>query len=316
MQSLRRVVSDHQLVVHCAGPFERLPLEPLDAAIDCGIDYIDISENRRFHQEVMDRQQAIAGAGIAVMSGFSVVPVMAAMFAEMVKGELARIDTIRTYASPDTRHHRGRAMFETMLYGAGRDFEFNNGEHLEASFGWSHPEWIEFPPPVGRRLVYRVFGMADQDVLPAVVGANSVEFKAGCEFAFLNRCLSGLTRVSRAIPVVSLVRLHGFVRGLAWLAGRFGRSGGAAMFEFGNQAASDHRRVAVVSRDRGEVIPIVVAAIAADMWCRGQVPVNGIVGPTDWINLGEFLKQLETRDLKILAQAQGQSTTFQVTSDS
>jgi saccharopine dehydrogenase-like NADP-dependent oxidoreductase len=105
-----------------AGPFEKMPIEPLDAAIDLGIDYVDISENRLFRNELIKRSDRIAGAGIRVMNGFSVVPGMSALFGRHLSPHFEELSSIRTFAAPDTRRHRGRAMFRTMLYGAGRRF--------------------------------------------------------------------------------------------------------------------------------------------------------------------------------------------------
>jgi saccharopine dehydrogenase-like NADP-dependent oxidoreductase len=59
-----------------------MPLEPLVAAIELGIDYIDISENRRFRNELIEKSDRIADAGIRVMNGFSVVRGMSALFAK------------------------------------------------------------------------------------------------------------------------------------------------------------------------------------------------------------------------------------------
>src|SRR5690554_4550733 len=49
---LERIVQGHDLVIHCAGPFQYLPLNPLHAAIRTSTPYIDIAEDRIFARRV------------------------------------------------------------------------------------------------------------------------------------------------------------------------------------------------------------------------------------------------------------------------
>jgi saccharopine dehydrogenase-like NADP-dependent oxidoreductase len=67
--ALREVMRGHGLVLHAAGPFEKMPIAPLDAVIDLGIDYVDISENRLFRNTLIERSERIAGSDIRVMNG-------------------------------------------------------------------------------------------------------------------------------------------------------------------------------------------------------------------------------------------------------
>jgi hypothetical protein len=105
--------------------------------------------------------EPIRRAGIAVASGMSVAPAMEALFAEMLRGRSDSLTSVRTFAAPDTRKHRGRAMFHTMLTGVGRPFRQPGDGNLRQSRkpgrqsrkpgrqvrGWTEPEWVEFPPP-------------------------------------------------------------------------------------------------------------------------------------------------------------------------
>lgn len=306
--SLRRTAMDHGLIVHAAGPFELLPLEPLDVAIDLRVDYIDISENRLFRQAVLDREGRIADAGIHVLSGFSVVPGMSALMTRIVAPHFDRLQSVRTFAAPDTRRHRGRAMFRTTLYGAGRPFRTVKDGRPSDATGWSEPEWVEFPPPAGRVLTYLVFGMADLDLLPPKFGVKTVEFKAGCEHPFLNRLLSGAGSIRRRLPI-PLERLGPIVRGISWLAGRFGRGGGAAMFEITGvrDGALTTDVIAIVSNTDGEEIPVTMAGVASEAWERKELPHPGIVDSANWIDPNRFIIGLEARDLGALIRVDGNS---------
>jgi NAD(P)-dependent dehydrogenase (short-subunit alcohol dehydrogenase family) len=61
-RALRDAIRGSAVVVHCAGPFQRLPLEPLRAAIATDVHYVDISEDRAYRRQVltMDTQACAA----------------------------------------------------------------------------------------------------------------------------------------------------------------------------------------------------------------------------------------------------------------
>ncbi len=192
LDALTRYVAGSRLVIHCAGPFRYLPLNPLRAAIDAGVDYIDIAEDREFARRVQALAPAIEAAGITALSGISVVPGMEALFTQLMLPYFDRVHAVRTFAAPDTRKHRGSAMFNTMLWGVGRPFKQLRRGRLVPVYGWGEPEWVDFPPPLGKRLTYLVLEMADLDVMPRLFGGHgleTVEFKAGSERPFLNRLL-------------------------------------------------------------------------------------------------------------------------------
>ena len=74
LSSLKRVVAKSNVVVHCAGPFQYLPLNPLRAAIDAQVNYVDIAEDREFARKVQALSPECLSAGITVLNGISVVP--------------------------------------------------------------------------------------------------------------------------------------------------------------------------------------------------------------------------------------------------
>src|SRR5262245_54507618 len=48
LESLKHHAQGCRLIIHCAGPFGRLPLNPLRTAIEVGAHYIDIAEDREY----------------------------------------------------------------------------------------------------------------------------------------------------------------------------------------------------------------------------------------------------------------------------
>ncbi|MDQ3991540.1 MAG: saccharopine dehydrogenase NADP-binding domain-containing protein, partial [Actinomycetota bacterium] len=190
LSRLTQLAEQCEILVNFAGPFQDAPLEPIRAAWAAGAHYIDVAEDRAMGRRVRELDEDVRRARIAAFNGLSVVPGMEALFANMLAPCFDRLTSFRGFAAPDTKRHRGKAMFWTMMYGVGREFVLPSGGRPRRARGWSEGEWVRFPPPLGDRLVYLVLEMADADLLPELFGVDTVEFKAGSEWPILNRLLA------------------------------------------------------------------------------------------------------------------------------
>jgi Saccharopine dehydrogenase NADP binding domain len=303
---LRRIVTGAALVFHCAGPFGRLPLEPLDVAIECGAHYVDIAEDRAFGHAVRERDRAAHAAGVAVLTGSSVVPAMEALVLRWAGRELGPIAGLRTFVAADVRRRRGVALVETMLANVGRPFDRLRAGRMGRAHGWTEPEWVDFPPPIGSRLTHLVGEMADLDVLPAHFGLEMLELKAASDLTLVNRALglAGAVRARTGHPAWE--RAAPLVRAVSALAGRIGDDAGATMFEL--TMASDRRVEAVAfsaERDGGR-IPIAVAGLAAEELLGGRVRSRGVVPAEVWVTPERFIKGLRQRGLSAWHRPDGQ----------
>jgi len=301
IKNLEELTGTCDVIVHCAGPFQPLPLNPLYAAIQAKVDYVDISEDRIYYRKVRELEEAIRAAGITVLSGMSVAPAMEILFASLIKDSFDQVVSIRTFAAPDTRKHRGQAMFHTMLLGVGRSFLQPSDGKLREVWGWTEPEWVEFPPPLGKRLTYLVLEMADLDLLPELFKVKTVEFRAGTEWAFLNRLLGFSASVRKLTGFPNWESFTPFVRSLSWLVGRFGKDAGGAVFEI--KGLVNHslvtRRMAITARRDGGLIPAVLASISTKKLISGDLQQRGLIPLNSWISPEELLKEFADRNLEI-----------------
>lgn len=298
--ALDRVVAGVDVVVHCAGPFHTLPLGPLHAALRAGVPYVDIAEDRAFLHAVHDLEAARQSSG-AVMSGLSVSPGMEALFGQRLATRFDRMTSLRTFAAPDTRKHRGPAMFNTMLTGVGAAFQQPRDGTMRTVHGWTEGEWVEFPPPVGKRLTYLVLEMANLDLIPALLGVGTVEFKAGTEWPSLNRMLNAAARIRAATGHPAWERMTPLVRGFSWLVGRVGKDEGGVIFEGTGlvNGETQRHRIALMGERDGGLIPSVLAAIAVARLLTGELQAQGLVPLDGWIAPGSLLRELTRRSLAV-----------------
>lgn len=307
--ALARLVAGAAAVVHCAGPFQAMPagrghpLGPLRAALAAAVPYVDISEDRAFRRAVLE---LAAGTDVPVLTGASVVPGMQVLVtAELARG-LDDVVAVRCAAAPDTRRHRGDAMFRAMLHGAGLTFLAPRDGTATRIRGWSEPEWVVFPPPLGRRLVYQVYEMADVDILVELFAAGTVTFKAGSEFAWLNRAL-GVASAARARfgRPRRPERLTSLVRGLSWLVGRVGDEAGGFFVEVtGHRADRVIRQAIGMTAEReGGRIPALLAAIAVEEFLSGRPSRRGVLPLDGWLAAERMWSGLAARDVALWRRA-------------
>jgi len=310
--ALVRAVAGAAVVANCAGPFQALagrpqPLGPLHAALEAGVPYVDIGEDGSFRAAAL---RAATDARAPVLPGVSVVPALQEIaLADLARG-LDRVTEIRCAAAPDTRRHRGDAMFRAMLHGLGSRFQAPRDGRLQWTHGWSEPEWATFPEPIGRRLVYQVYEMADLEVLSDLYGADTISFKAGSEYAGLNRLLgvAALLRARTGRPRRP-ERLTTVVRASSWLVGRFGDDSGGFLVEVtGQQAGCPVRRgFAMTAAADGGRIPSLLAGIAVQEVLNGRLTAPGYGPPQVWLTPQQAWQALAARGVALWRRDEDES---------
>jgi hypothetical protein len=299
--ALRRLAQGVDVIVHCAGPFTRLPLHPVDVAIDLGLPYVDIAEDRAFAKAVRLRQARAIASRVPLLTGMSVCPAMEALAIRHLQPAFDSVSALRTYAAPDTKRHRGPAMFETMLFGAGRRFEHPNANRGRDAYGWTEPEWFDLPPPIGRRLTFRIHDMADVDLLPATFGLEYVAFKAGSEWPALNTLVGLAAQVRRRTGHPDWTHIARPARALSRIIGRGGREEGGVAFELtglkgGTKATAS---VAITAEHHGGRIPSLLASMATQEILTGRYSSPGVADIAGWIDPDRWLEGMSTRGLSV-----------------
>lgn len=107
-RALRAALADVDVVAHCAGPFSATSRDMVDACLDTGTHYVDITGEIDVFEEIYARDDEAAQAGVVLLpgAGFDVVPTdcLAAMLAERLPeaSELELAFTVAGGISPGT----------------------------------------------------------------------------------------------------------------------------------------------------------------------------------------------------------------------
>ncbi|MEM7305147.1 MAG: saccharopine dehydrogenase NADP-binding domain-containing protein [Planctomycetota bacterium] len=295
------------VAVHAAGPYVGLEPHVAEAAIELGLPYVDLADDRAFYGRVRALDDRAREAGVPLMPGASAVPGLSGVFARAAEAELGPLRAVRSAAAPGTYGSRGGGTFVTLLTGAGRPLRVPDLAGPRDAWGWSEPEWTAFPAPVGRRRTYLAVDVADLELFPERFGARRVEFRAGSEFPWLNALLGLVARVRRRIGIPRLERWEPWARYAVGAVGQFGTRAGGLWVETTSEpdaAASPprplrRRRYAVVSADRGAWIPALPAAILTARLLRGEAPPPGLAPPWTWGAPEAFAAELTARGFPV-----------------
>lgn len=88
--ALRAALAEVQVVAHCAGPFARTSRDMVDACLDTGTHYLDITGEIDVFEDIYARDDEAAQAGVVLLpgGGFDVVPTdcLAALLAARLPG--------------------------------------------------------------------------------------------------------------------------------------------------------------------------------------------------------------------------------------
>ena len=303
--SVQRALAGASVVVNCAGPYQSQGPTLMHEAIANRVHYVDLAEDRALVREAQNSHEAASIAGVILLSGLSVVPALAAFLAESIRGDFDNTLSIRTFIAPGTRGSRGVATVRSLLGGVGRPLHLLRDERETILRGWSEPEWVEFPPPIGWRLEYLAIENADRDVLAREFGAQRVEFKAGSEFPWLNRALAIVARCRAWTGFPPLDRWASPLRVcLQWL-GWFGTDAGGVLVEVAGTkiGRTVAQQLAVVADRQGERIPSLLAAIAVGALLRGELTARGALPLSSWLGREQLFDELRSRGLRLWSKS-------------
>jgi saccharopine dehydrogenase-like NADP-dependent oxidoreductase len=298
--SVRRTIAGTDLVIIAAGPFQGMPLAALEACIAQQVPYLDVADDRDFVRRAYELvEMAATRNGALALIGCSVVPGLTSLLTRFAQTTIPRITQTKICISPGTRHPRGPGSFACLLSTVGREFSAPREGREAPVTGWTEPERVSFPAPMGDRTAYRVVDIADHFIQPRYFGTRTVEFRIGSELGALNLVLSavGLARKAFRVPLSWLV---GMGRLLIQVASLFGSTAGGVMVEVTGYAGEERRRETwcVLAADGGERIPSMIAAIAAGMVLRKEITGSGIVPLPDWITRDQLIKELAARGIR------------------
>lgn len=152
--ALKTLIASCDLVVHCAGPFHRRDGRVLKTCIDCGVDYLDVSDCRSFHQRAIAYHNRAVAASVTAILHTGIFPGISNSLVRLACDRLDRPESIHLSYAVGGTGGAGLTVMRTTFLGLQNPFEVWQAGRWQEVRPYSDREVVAFPEPVGRVGVY------------------------------------------------------------------------------------------------------------------------------------------------------------------
>lgn len=261
-----------QVVVDCAGPFDKGRTELIEAAIGARCHYVDLADSRAFVASVGRFDSAARAVGIAVIAGASTTPALTHAVVEAATEAWLSVDSVDVALVPGNRTPRGRAVVESVLGWVGQRVRVFHEGSWATGRGWTSGRRVSIEGLKPRRAF--LADVPDLDMLPARFRPRiRAQFDAGLELELLNRLIGlaglvvrwGLAPSARVFTGIGLTAAN-------WLE-RFGTADGGMLVEVAGQDMRGEPRVMrwslTAKEGHGPYVPVAPAAALVEALALG-----------------------------------------------
>jgi saccharopine dehydrogenase-like NADP-dependent oxidoreductase len=286
--SVEQALGAARVVVCAAGPYQTLPSTLAAACLEGGRPYADLADDRGFVRRA--RELAASGARAPFAPGWSSVPALSALLARLACGGLSGPLSVFVHLAPGNRSERGAATIGSLLASLGRRFTVWRGGRWVEVVGGGEPRAFAFPAPIGEREGF-LLDVPDLELLPPLLGARTVEFRAGAEL----RALQAAARALAALRLPLARHAAAVARPLGWLSG-LGTEAGALGVEV--VGAEGSRRACVWAERASPRIALLPALVFVEQALGGALPPG--LPPLDaWLDRRGLERRCAELDLRL-----------------
>jgi saccharopine dehydrogenase-like NADP-dependent oxidoreductase len=300
---LAALMRPFDVVVNCIGPNYRHEVRVARAAIEAGVDLVDINDDYETTLEMFDLDGAAREAGVTIVLGLGASPGVNNVLVRAAADQLTSVEEIRTAWVMSGSDPGGPALSYHLLHSlSGRALTVSGGRLVEVESFVDGAERIEFPEPVGTVEVFHVGHPEPITLWRTFPDAHYVDDKASFNAPEVNRLIRTLGRLVREAPAA--IQVGGrTVDPMDFAAAYLHRRAkaldvprqGALRVSVTGLKGTKRRTVVFSSAGRlaqGTGIP---ASIGACMLAEGAVRGAGVRPPEACLDATDFLYEIFTR---------------------
>ena len=152
-QIIKHIASTN-LVIHCAGPFHYRDGTVLEACIEAGVDYIDVSDHRSFYEKVIKHHQKAIANHVTAVLNTGIFPGISNSMVKQGVEQFDRVQKIHLSYVVAGSGGAGLTVMRTTFLGLRNKFlALIDGKWQKIS-PYTAREVVEFPKPYGKTGVY------------------------------------------------------------------------------------------------------------------------------------------------------------------
>lgn len=283
--TLSAAVSGAFAVIDACGSYHMRDAHVAELCVEQGTHYVDIADADVYVKAMLGLGSKAKRRGCRVVTGASTMTGMAGALLDTCAEGLDDIHELHVHVVLSGTG-LGPATMRALLGGAGAPLRLKDEGQWRDTFGWSEPERITLPAPLGCRRFY-LAETAALELLPVHYGARSACCRASLSRGLFNRGLALLGRLRRAGALRDPGSYAGVLRLLASgpAAGSFVQGGVGVRVRGVREGAAVERSMHLVARDDNALaIAACPAAALVKRWVRegageaGAQPCLGLLG--------------------------------------
>jgi len=290
------------LVVNAAGPFLDRSITVAQYCANNGIHYIDVADERRFVNEVLQLNAVAKRNECLLVTGAASLPALAAVLVDSLASYYDKIEEIHGAAIAGNKTPVGRGGASSLLGKIGLPARIKVRGRWQEAPCWSQSRKILGSAPFQRQRAY-LYSVPAIDHFARQYGARDVTFRFGLQLSAFNRGLAILAWLRRIgwlkRPVRYTRLLFGFAR---WFRGSGGPEYAVQVQVLGTKGDKAVEHLATLfdadSEKLGLLNCIVVTLIKR--WVEHGVPEFGAVTAIGVVDLDTLKPELIAHNIKLI----------------
>jgi saccharopine dehydrogenase-like NADP-dependent oxidoreductase len=296
LSSLTKAMKDADIAVNCIGPHYRYAVRIAKAAIEAGVNYLDICDDYQPTIGILELGKEAASQELSLLTGFGWTPGLSNVLARKGADEVGKVKEINIAWTGDC-NVQGQAVVEHMLtIITGKVPSFRNGKLVMVPAG-KGGVLVEFPEPIGYQKVCDL-GHPEPVTIPRFIPSDTVTLKGALVPRWAYKWLRFLARVGATKTPERRRKLSKRILSI---------SNSSLIKHFTRKTTLSTLRVEVSGEERKVYSTIdtmarltgIPASVGTIMLARGDVKEYGVLPPEACIQPDIFLREVAERGIKI-----------------
>jgi len=302
--SLKSVLQGADAAVGCIGPFYKFAVPMARAAVEAGVNYVDICDDYGPIDELFALDEAARKAGVTVITGLGWTPGITNVLARYGAEQLDEVDEINIAWAGGAADSKGLAVIMHVFYAVtGEVPTYKDGRLIRVpASSTSGREPVEFPPPLGRIHVFHC-GHPEPLTIPRYFKVNTVTLKGALTPDWNNKLVDIFAALKLIDTPAKRERVARIIHAIEGIFRVGGIACSGARVDVKGEKGGERKALSYSVADRMGLLTGVPASIGAQWLAQGRIEEKGVFAPEGCIEPEPFFEELAKRGIKVYGLA-------------
>ena len=309
-EAVVKLIKGNDVVINCTGPYYKYGIPIMKAAIEAGVNYLDVMDDYDTTLAAFDLDQPAKEAGLSLCIGFGSSPGFGNIIARYAVDKMDQVDEIRLLWGLAINDPYGPGVMSHMFHALRSDVpQFLDGKLVNVPGGSGGEEIVEFMEPYGKCPVYYL-GHPEPITMPRYFkGIKTVVNKGCCLPLWVNDFIFDLIKrgIADREPITfdgKSVMPEDFLVQVMQTGATFRKQVEdytTAPFMVMVKGREGNKAVTYVYESAGRMAPgtAIPASICAQMLGRGEIKEKGVLPPEACVDPKIFFGKFAERGFKL-----------------